>query len=37
MVEINDMVKTAMFLVSKDSDMIRGQTIIVDGGRSILL
>ncbi|NYF26310.1 enoyl-[acyl-carrier protein] reductase III [Sporosarcina sp. JAI121] len=37
MVEIDDMVKTAMFLISDDSDMIRGQTIIVDGGRSILL
>lgn len=37
MVEIDDMVKTTMFLISDDSDMIRGQTIIVDGGRSILL
>jgi enoyl-[acyl-carrier protein] reductase III len=37
MVEIDDTVKTAMFLISDDSDMIRGQTIIVDGGRSILL
>ncbi len=37
MVEIDDMVKAAMFLISDDSDMIRGQTIIVDGGRSILL
>ena len=37
MVEIEDMVKAAMFLISADSDMIRGQTIIVDGGRSILL
>ena len=36
MVEIDDMVKAAMFLVSDDSDMIRGQTIIVDGGRSNL-
>lgn len=36
-VEIEDMVKTAMFLLSKDADMIRGQTIIVDGGRSIVL
>ena len=36
MVEIEDMVKTAMFLISDDSDMIRGQTIIVDGGRSII-
>ena len=37
MVEIEDMVKTAMFLISDDSDMICGQTIIVDGGRSILM
>lgn len=37
MVEIEDMVKTAMFLISNDSDMIRGQTIIVDGGRSIVM
>lgn len=37
MVEINDMVKTAMFLVSDDSNMIRGQTIIVDGGRSLTM
>lgn len=37
MVEVNDMVKTAMFLISDDSNMIRGQTIIVDGGRSILM
>jgi enoyl-[acyl-carrier protein] reductase III len=37
MVEIEDMVKTAMFLISDDSDMIRGQTIIVDGGRSIVM
>lgn len=37
MVEIEDMVKTAMFLLSDDSSMIRGQTIIVDGGRSIKL
>ena len=37
MVEIADMVKTTMFLVSDDSNMIRGQTIIVDGGRSLTL
>lgn len=37
MVEIEDMVKTAMFLISDSSDMIRGQTIIVDGGRSIVM
>lgn len=37
MVEIDDLVKTVMFLVSEDSSMIRGQTIIVDGGRSLLV
>jgi len=37
MVEVDDMVKTAMFLISDDSNMIRGQTIIVDGGRSIVM
>ncbi|QUW23489.1 enoyl-[acyl-carrier-protein] reductase FabL [Sporosarcina sp. Marseille-Q4063] len=37
MVEIEDMVKTAMFLISDDSNMICGQTIIVDGGRSIVM
>lgn len=37
MVEISDMVKTAMFLISDDANMIRGQTIIVDGGRSIMM
>ncbi|WP_438312680.1 enoyl-[acyl-carrier-protein] reductase FabL [Sporosarcina sp. FA9] len=37
MVEIKDMVKAAMFLISDDSNMIRGQTLIVDGGRSILM
>ena len=29
MVEVEDMVKTAMFLISDDSNMICGQTIIV--------
>ena len=37
MVEIEDMVKAALFLISSDSDMIRGQTIIVDGGRSVVM
>lgn len=37
MVEIDDMVKTALFLISDDADMIRGQTIIVDGGRSVVM
>ncbi len=37
MVEIEDLVKTVLFLVSEDASMIRGQTIIVDGGRSLLV
>ncbi|KUP08510.1 enoyl-ACP reductase [Bacillus coahuilensis m2-6] len=37
MVEIDDMVQTVLFLVSEESSMIRGQTIIVDGGRSLLM
>lgn len=37
MVEIDDMVNTIMFLLSDGSDMIRGQTIIVDGGISLLV
>ncbi len=37
MVEIEDIVNTIMFLVSDYAYMIRGQTIIVDGGRSILV
>ncbi|MCJ7843322.1 enoyl-[acyl-carrier-protein] reductase FabL [Lederbergia sp. NSJ-179] len=37
MVEIDDIVKTILFLISDDAWMIRGQTIIVDGGRSILV
>lgn len=37
MVEIDDMVKTVLFLTSDDANMIRGQTIIVDGGRSLTL
>lgn len=37
MVEIDDMVKAALFLISDNADMIRGQTIIVDGGRSIVM
>ncbi|WP_050614058.1 enoyl-[acyl-carrier-protein] reductase FabL [Bacillus testis] len=36
-VEIDDMVKTIMYLLSDDSSMIRGQTIIVDGGISLLV
>lgn len=37
MVEIEDMVKAVMFLASNDANMIRGQTLIVDGGRSLTL
>ncbi|MCA1032641.1 enoyl-[acyl-carrier-protein] reductase FabL [Bacillus timonensis] len=37
MVEPQDLVKVVMFLLSDDSSMIRGQTIIVDGGRSLLV
>lgn len=37
MVEIEDMVNCVMFLLSDQSDMIRGQTIIVDGGISLLV
>lgn len=37
MVEIKDLVHTILFLLSDDASMIRGQTIIVDGGRSVLV
>ncbi|UII56647.1 enoyl-[acyl-carrier-protein] reductase FabL [Cytobacillus spongiae] len=37
MVEIEDMVNAVMFLLSDESSMIRGQTIIVDGGISLLV
>jgi enoyl-[acyl-carrier protein] reductase III len=37
MVEIDDIVNTVMFLVSDQASMIRGQTIIVDGGISLLV
>jgi len=37
MVEIDDMVNAVMFLLSDASSMIRGQTIIVDGGISLLV
>lgn len=37
MVEIEDMVNTVMFLLADESSMIRGQTIIVDGGISLLV
>lgn len=37
LVEMEDMVNTIMFLLSDQSYMIRGQTIIVDGGISLLV
>lgn len=37
MVEIDDMVNTIMFLISEEANMICGQTIIVDGGISLLV
>ncbi|WP_203363846.1 enoyl-[acyl-carrier-protein] reductase FabL [Bacillus sp. REN10] len=36
-VHIEDIVQTVMFLISEGAYMIRGQTIIVDGGRSLLV
>ncbi|PLR83631.1 enoyl-[acyl-carrier-protein] reductase FabL [Bacillus canaveralius] len=37
MVEIEDIVNTIMFLITEKASMIRGQTIIVDGGISLLV
>ncbi len=37
MVEVEDMVHAIMFLLSEEARMIRGQTIIVDGGISLLV
>ena len=37
MVESNDIADAVAFLCSKDADMIRGQTIVVDGGFSLLV
>lgn len=36
-VEADDIAKTVSFLISEDAFMIRGQTLIVDGGISLLL
>ncbi|WP_202080978.1 enoyl-[acyl-carrier-protein] reductase FabL [Caldalkalibacillus salinus] len=36
MVEPDDLAKAAIFLLSDDAHMIRGQTLIVDGGMSLL-
>src|SRR5690606_3055562 len=35
-VEADDLANAVMFLLSDQADMIRGQTIIVDGGISLL-
>lgn len=37
MVEIDDMINAIMFLLKDESSMIRGQTIIIDGGISLLV
>jgi enoyl-[acyl-carrier protein] reductase III len=37
MVEPKDIVNAVLFLLSDQAEMIRGQTIIVDGGRSLLM
>ncbi|MBC1531277.1 enoyl-[acyl-carrier-protein] reductase FabL [Listeria booriae] len=37
MVAAADLVKAVSFLVSDQADMIRGQTIVVDGGRTLLV
>ncbi|RFU68161.1 enoyl-[acyl-carrier-protein] reductase FabL [Peribacillus saganii] len=37
MVSIEDMVNAVVFLISEEASMIRGQTLIVDGGRSLLM
>ncbi|MGO4889833.1 enoyl-[acyl-carrier-protein] reductase FabL [Anaerobacillus sp. MEB173] len=36
-VEAEDLANTAMFLLSDDASMIRGQTIVVDGGITLLV
>ena len=36
MVEPEDLAKAVVFLCSDEADMIRGQTVIVDGGYSLL-
>ncbi|MBF2687450.1 enoyl-[acyl-carrier-protein] reductase FabL [Listeria welshimeri] len=37
MIEPSDLVNAVLFLVSDKADMIRGQTILVDGGRTLLV
>lgn len=37
MVDMDDIVNAVLFLLTEEARMIRGQTIIVDGGRSLLV
>lgn len=37
MVDMDDIVNAVLFLLTEEASMIRGQTIIVDGGRSLLV
>lgn len=37
MVALDDLVQAVLFLASGKADMIRGQTIVVDGGRTLLV
>lgn len=37
MVQLDDLVNAVLFLASDHADMIRGQTIVVDGGRTLLV
>ncbi|WP_239256587.1 enoyl-[acyl-carrier-protein] reductase FabL [Listeria ilorinensis] len=37
MVEAADLANTVLFLISDEAKMIRGQTIVVDGGRTLLV
>lgn len=37
MVELQDLANAVLFLASSKADMIRGQTIVVDGGRTLLV
>jgi enoyl-[acyl-carrier protein] reductase III len=36
MVQPDDVAGAVTFLCSRDADMVRGQTVIVDGGYSLL-
>jgi enoyl-[acyl-carrier protein] reductase III len=37
MVEADDLARVVAFLCTEDAAMIRGQTIVVDGGLSLLV